>query len=302
MQAACTQTRAAVVQTPRLVAVDAAQADVLLLCPHDAPRQLVYWLPAMGVPARHYLPLAHALAGHGVAVALHEWRGIGSSDRRASRTQNWGYHTLLADDLPAGLAAVRARLPECAIWLGGHSLGGQMAVVYAGLQPSTLAGLVVVASGAPYWRCFRWRVLVGMAYALAPLLAACVGYLPGRRIGFGGNEARGVIADWSRSGRRGRYVVDGVDTDIEAQLALVECPLLAVTMRDDWLAPPASLRWLLGEVPRTLGTVVQLNAQQLQTRADHFSWMKHPTAVAALMARWLGTSESAFTRRPPDAQ
>ena len=37
----------------------------------------------------------------GVAVVMHEWRGIGSSDRRAGRRCNWGYRELLQDDLPA---------------------------------------------------------------------------------------------------------------------------------------------------------------------------------------------------------
>lgn len=75
----------------RVVAADGAVAEILLVSPPfeaREPRRVLYWLPAMGVPAKHYLALARTLVAQDVAVALHEWRGIGSSDRRASGQQN----------------------------------------------------------------------------------------------------------------------------------------------------------------------------------------------------------------------
>ena len=70
------------------------------------PRAAVLWLPALGVAARHYLPLAEALAQRGVATFLHEWRGHGSSSLRAGRGTDWGYRELLALDLAASEAAM----------------------------------------------------------------------------------------------------------------------------------------------------------------------------------------------------
>lgn len=268
------------------VAAGGAEAELLLLRPPSGPaRQLLYWLPAMGVAARNYLPLAAALAGHGLAVALHEWRGIGSSSWRAGRRRDWGYRELLQEDLPAGLAAARAALPEAQALIGGHSLGGQLSALYAGLHPAAFDGLVLVASGAPYWCCFRHRWAVRAAYGLAPLLAGLCGHLPGRRIGFGGNEARGVIRDWSRSGRSGRYAAAGLG-ELESGMARLDCPLLALRLRDDWLGPDASLEWLLGKLPRATPTRVVLTTAELHGPADHFSWMKAPAAVAACIAAW----------------
>src|SRR5487761_1542209 len=91
---------------------DGSRFELQCVQPAGGWRQLLYWLPAMGISARHYLPLAEALAAHGVALAVHEWRGIGSSNRRAGRACDWGYRELLQDDLPAGLAALRARWPQ----------------------------------------------------------------------------------------------------------------------------------------------------------------------------------------------
>lgn len=268
----------------RVTAADGAASE-LLLVGGAFPRRWLYWLPAMGVPAKHYLPFAEALAACGMAVALHEWRGIGSSDRRAGRRQDWGYRTLLQEDLPAGLAAARAAWPDVTGLLGGHSLGGQLACAYAGLHPAQAAGLVLVASGAPYWRNFRHAWLIGAAYVTAPLLAALFGHFPGRRIGFGGNEARGVIRDWARSGRTGRYAADGMG-DLEAGMSAVDAPLLALRLRDDWLGPAASLEWLLGKLPCAAVTRGVLAPDQLHTPADHFGWMKAPQPVAARIAAW----------------
>lgn len=269
----------------RVTAADGAAAE-LLLVGDDAPRRWLYWLPAMGMPARHYLPFAQALAARGVAVALHEWRGIGSSGLRAGRRRDWSYRTLLREDLPAGIAAARAAWPRATGCLGGHSLGGQLAAVYAGLHPGQATGLVLVATGAPYWKNFRLPWLIGVAYVAAPALAALVGRFPGRRIGFGGNEARGVIRDWARSGRTGRYAAEGMG-DLEPSMAAFDAPVLAIRLRDDWLGPAASLAWLLGKLPGATVARAVLGPEDLQGRADHFGWMASPEPVAARVAAWL---------------
>ncbi|MBN8895395.1 MAG: alpha/beta fold hydrolase [Rhodanobacter sp.] len=285
-----------------VTAADGARCELLATLPAGRWQQLLYWMPAMGMPARHYLPLAQALAVAGVAVVLHEWRGIGSSDRRAGRDCNWGYRQLLQDDLPAGMAAVRQRWPQARCWLGGHSLGGQLGLLYASLHPHDFAGMVLVASGAPYWRRFRHGWLIGAAYALAPWLAALVGHLPGRRIGFGGNEARGVIADWARSGRSGRYAVAGMTQDFERLLAALQLPVLALRLQQDWLGPPASLAWLLGKLGPAARRVETILRDDLDgTPADHFGWMKAPAPVAARIAGWLAGEDATFVARDDTA-
>lgn len=267
-----------------VLASDGASSELLLILPAQAPSGLLYWLPAMGVAARHYLPLAQALAARGIAVALHEWRGIGSSNRRAGRQVDWAYRELLQSDLPAGVAVARERCPGLPCVIGGHSLGGQLASLYAGLHPQAFDALVLVASGSPYWRRFRRGALIGTAYALAPVLAGLVGHLPGRRLGFGGNEARGVVADWARSGRTGRYAAAGMPDDLEAAMTRLQCPILALRMRDDWLGPQASLDWLLAKMPQARPSRAVLDPDALGVPADHFAWMKQPAAVAALIA------------------
>lgn len=282
-------------------AVDGSHFELICLQRADLCQQWLYWMPAMGMPARHYIPFAQALAARGIAVAIHEWRGIGSSNLRAGRHTNWGYRELLQSDLPAGMAALRAYQPQTRCWLGGHSLGGQMSVLYAALHPHDLGGLVLVASGAPYWRQFPRRQLIRACYVLARLLANLLGYLPGRRIGFGGNEARAVIADWARSGRTGRYAVTGMQQDLETKLAQLSLPVLALRLQDDWLGPQASLDWLLGKMPKATCAQGMITANDLAgAAADHFGWMKLPEAVATHIASWIARDQ-VKTSPPADA-
>ncbi|KJV37066.1 alpha/beta hydrolase family protein [Luteibacter yeojuensis] len=265
---------------------DGAQADLLLFLPAGAPRATLLWVPALGVAARHYEPLAQSLAALGIAVGVHEWRGHGSSDQRAGRGNNWGYRALLADDLPHSLDALAHACPGAPLYVGGHSLGGQLGSLLATITPVPLAGLVLVASGAPYWR--RFHPWVGLAYIAAPTLANLVGRLPGRRIGFGGNEARGVIADWSRSGRTGRYAARGMPVDFEAALRRQARPVLALRLRDDWLGPEASLAYLLDKMPAAPRTVGVIGPDDLAgAKADHFGWMKMPARIAERIAAWM---------------
>ncbi|GAB3053611.1 alpha/beta hydrolase family protein [Stenotrophomonas tumulicola] len=256
----------------------------------DSPRARLLWLPALGVAARHYLPLAQALAAHSIAVYLHEWRGNGSSSLRPSRTQDWGYRQLLEQDLPAsqGLLARHDPQPDGRRWIiGGHSLGGQLACVHAGRATAHFTQLWLVASGTPWWRSFppprAW--LLPLAYRFLPWLALRQGVLHGRRLGFGGTEARGLISDWAKVGLSNRYAAAGMDEDLERQLRGVRGRAQAVLMAGDWLAPTGSMQALLAKLPRVDATLAVLDAATLGTRADHFSWMKSPAAVSEALLR-----------------
>ncbi|MEO5624576.1 MAG: alpha/beta fold hydrolase [Dokdonella sp.] len=283
--------RVPIARTTRVASADGAMADVCLIGPAGHVRDVVLWLPALGVAARNYVSFAHALAEQGIAVALHEWRGIGSSDRRARRESNWGYRELLAFDIPASVAELRTAWPDAQIWLGGHSLGGQLAALYASLQGVDHAGLLLIASGAPYWRRFSRPWLIGIFAACVPFIAAVCGYFPGRRLRFAGNEARGVMADWARSARSGRYVLDGIDTDLDAALRELTLPILALRLQNDWLAPLSSLQWLLGNMPRSPRRIELIGSNELgEVPADHFAWMKSPSALARPIAAYLTTN------------
>ena len=259
---------------------DGHAAELIARIP-DAPRTRLLWLPAMGLAARHYLPFAEALAARGVAVFLHEWRGNGSSNRRASRSCDWGYRELLAD-IAASDRAAEAATPAAARAIGGHSLGGQLAACHLALHPQAAQVLWLVASGAPYWRTFPQpaRGAMRLAFALLPRVARRVGWLPGRRLRFAGNEARGVITDWARSGATGRYAAAGVETDLDAAFAGFTGEVAVATCARDWMCPPASAAYLAGKLRNAGQRSRHFGDAALGARADHFAWMGAPRAIA----------------------
>lgn len=244
------------------------------------PRAQLLWLPALGVSARNYQAFADVLAARGVAVFLHEWRGNGSSSLRPSRTQDWAYREILQQDLPASLAAVRLH-GTAPLIIGGHSLGGQLACVFAGQHPSVFERFWLVATGTPYWRTFPaprgW--LLPLGYRFLPWLAQRQGTLPGRRLGFGGTEARGLIKDWARVGLSNHYAAAGMADDLDRSMQLLHGQAQAVVLEQDWFAPVGSMQGLLAKLPQVRSQLQVVPASALGTRADHFAWMKSPEAV-----------------------
>lgn len=283
-----------------IIAVEAADGHrfELIHVPAAAPAASLLFLPGMGLTARQYIALAHALAQHHIEVFIHEWRGLGSSSRRASRQSDWSYRDLLQTDLTAALEQARKRARHARLILGGHSLGSQFAALLGAAAPEHCAGVVVVAGGSPYWRCFSgWRaLLLRAAFFGMPLVARLAGHYPGRRLGFAGREARGVISDWALTGRRGGYNLSSIDHDLEAALSTLSAPVLGVRLEDDWFVPSASLNHLLGKLGGEVELAV-LSADQLAVPADHYAWMRAPAAVAETIAGWQQHQRTAASRR-----
>ena len=288
---------------------DGHSAALVVVAAHDprghGPQGLI-WLPALGVAARKYVPFAQALAARGITVAVHEWRGTGTSSVRASRASDWGYRTLL-DDIAATRAAVasldrsncgsgvsredssRDTVAPTHWSIGGHSLGAQLAALALARDPGAYAKLAFVAGGVPDWRAYPAaqlpKILTGLVFFRA--LAALVGYFPGPRVAFAGNEARSVMREWSRSGLTGRYMIEGVG-DLDAALAPLATPTFALRMAHDWLAPEFVVEALVRKLPNAPVVRHALGPDAfVSAKADHFGWLREPEPVAERLAAWL---------------
>jgi len=258
----------------------------LIHVPAESVEQTLFFIPGMGLSARQYIPLGQALAKHGIESFIHEWRGIGSSNQRAARNNDWGYRELLDRDLVASLDAVGSVIGNRKLLIGGHSLGSQFACLLAGRRPEVCRGIALVAGGAPYAPAFPlWgRLILFPAFRLMPLIGQLIGHYPGRQLGFAGRESRGVIADWTRTGRTGHYDLPELDPSPEAQMRQLEVPVLGVRLADDWFVPEASLNWLTAKLPACPVTVTVINDDDLDGQADHFGWMRSPERVARVVA------------------
>lgn len=266
---------------------DGHRFELIDVAPARAARTMLL-LPGMGISARHYIAFARLLAEGGTRVLIHEWRGNGSSSLRAGKGRDWGYRELIEEDLDTAVRAASAHAGT-PVWLAGHSLGSQLACLAAARRPEHAAGLLLIAGGAPYARVFPWpmRMLLAVMFRAVPGVTAIVGHFPGKLLGFAGTEARGVMRDWARTGRTGRYDLESLDFEAETALKNLALPVLTVRMAADWFVPPASLEWLLDKLPRCRIERRTVSGQDQGTRADHFHWLESPDASARVVGDWL---------------
>jgi predicted alpha/beta hydrolase len=245
----------------------------------------LFWLPALGVTAQKYDAFGQALAAEGITLAVHEWRGNGRSSQRAARGSDWGYRELLRQDLPASLQACGAGR-----WhFGGHSLGGQLAAMFAAGEGVDCAGVLLMATGVPHARHFRGRQRLGItlfAHSL-PVLTHALGYYPGHQLRFAGREAAQLMRDWGATARSGRYLAYGDGPSMDAQLGRLKAPVLGLRLRDDWLVPEASLLALLAKMGSGRHSHEVITRDELGVEADHFRWLRQPGAVVGRIEPWL---------------
>lgn len=271
-------------------ASDGHRYSLTLHAAESSTAPVLLFMPAMGTRARYYNGVGAAMAAAGVSFASCDWRGIESSSQRASRYIDFGYRELVEDDIPAAVALLRKKLPQAPLWLGGHSLGGQLAALYAGRESARVAGLVIIAAGTVHFRAWaRTGALRILALTQsATLISRLLGHFPGKRIGFAGREARGVIRDWARVARSGRYRVAGSQYDYEAAMARLDKPVLALGFAADALAPAKATEALLGKLPRCRRTHLRWSAADTGGMAlDHFSWAKRPEWVVSAVSNWV---------------
>ena len=246
--------------------------------------------PAMGVPATYYQPLAEALSLRGVIVVTADLRGVGLSSVRARRGVDFGYHEIIAFDLPAVVDEVRTMFPGRPVFLLGHSLGGQLNCLYASTRPEGLSGLVLVAAQSVYYKGWPFPRSIGVFFFehFVRIVANTMGYFPGRFFRFGHREARRLIRDWAHQGLTGRYHVPESPLDFEELLMGLELPILAISFTDDLYGPASAVSRLLSKMTRSRTTRVQLSPADLGVeRLGHFGWMKQAELVAAGIATWI---------------
>ncbi len=281
-------------ETDQIAAEDGTVVPLRVLDGPDAAAAALLLSPAMGVPAARYERFAAALHEAGYHVMLTELRGVGDSPVRPSRRVDFGYADLAERDWPAVVAAARRRWPQAPIVLVGHSLGGQLSMLYAAAHPQDVAALALPAAGTIHWRAYPLRAGLGiLAFTQAArLIAAMRGVFPGRRLGFGGTEARSLIRDWARVAVSGRWELRGASHDYERLLADLDVPTLSLTLEGDRFAPPGAAAGLTAKLANV--DHVHLDAATLGGATDHLSWLKQPQPVAAQIHRWLATT----LRRP----
>lgn len=257
-------------------------------------RPVLLMLPAMGFAASFYAPFVHTLERACAATVLTlDMPGQGASLLRATSGDDFGYREVVETLIPEAVHRAAGQYPGRPVILVGHSLGGQLALLAAAELNRVLHGLVLIAAGTAHWRAWpkgsRWRA--ALTVHAIQLVASILPWYPGERIGFGGNQARRFMRDWSFNARHGRYHLEGSARSpavLASALTDVRLPVLALSLRDDPIAPPGALADLLARAPNADVTHDTFDGVTMDAPwRRHFSWARHPVGVAERVAKWI---------------
>ncbi|HEY2337497.1 MAG TPA: alpha/beta hydrolase [Burkholderiales bacterium] len=221
-----------------------------------SPRRVAVIHGGAGIPAQRYRRFARFLAEWGIPVLTYDYRGIGLSRPRhlrgfIARIEDWAEF-----DSTAAIGWLRERFPRDEILGISHSIGCLM----LGGAPNAAehAQVILVGAHTGYFGDYRPLYRLPMAVAwhgLMPALTRFFGYFPADRLGLGEDLPAGMALQWA--GRRApelrpsgaqpaqermRHVLD--------RCALLQCPVLAISVSDDAFATVAGTRRLLSYFPR----------------------------------------------------
>ncbi len=251
--------------------------------------QIIVMFPAMGVKGTYYKPLAEEFVKHDVTFISTDLRGNGKSSLRPSRKVNFGYAESINDDIKAIVDAILERYPSKEIYLAGHSLGGQLACLYTAKYRPSIKGVFLIACCSVFFKGYpgieSLKTLFGTQFLnIAGML---LGYMPGKQLGFGGLEAKGVIRDWSRQARTGKYIIDNDDFDYEKGMKELEAPIYALSFEGDKLAPKGGVEHLLGKFKEYKDYIYLEDKDPRNEGFNHFNWVKKPSRTVQIIQAWL---------------
>lgn len=193
-------------------------------------------------------------------------------------------------DYPAMFEAVRERFGECTPYLLGHSMGGQIGLMYAARVHGALGGLILVASGSPFHRAHGVvrgaGLLVGSA--AMSMTANLAGFWPGDRLDVGGfgRQSKVLISDWSRFARTGLIAPAGADVDYESLIGELTLPVLSISVEADDLAPKAAIRNLVRKMPHA-----ELTTWHQGEPLGHNGWIRNCASTVDRIVAWLRDRE-----------
>jgi predicted alpha/beta hydrolase len=245
----------------------------------------VVFLPALGVPLSYYRRLLDGWAARGRHVLGVELRGGPLSPVADLRRDSFGYAHLIHVDLPA-VFALEAIAGDRVV-LVGHSLGGHLALLATAAGAVRPAAVVTIGTGtsspaSQHTRTGRWRRRAEVRAVRTAI--GVLGYWPGHRLGFGGRQPKGLMADWAYEARHGHYRVAGDPTDYAAALATLGPPTLLIGLAGDRMIPPRAVTHLADRLPAQVERQT-LDGAQAQ---DHFRWARSgPEQVLGAIEDWL---------------
>jgi len=256
----------------------------------SSAKGLVVFLPALGVNVQYYRGFAAAWADRGYRVATVEMRGMKQSSVRDVKRENFGYNEVLNIDLATLIPVLIQGHEARPVYLAGHSLGAQFALLHASRYPKGLSGIIAFAGGSNYYAtmpsaCMRLKRHAGVRFVR--LINRILGFFPGDKLGFAGRQPLNLMQDWTSEALTGRYHVIGDATDYNRAFETIDLPVLLLSLSGDTLVPRPCADFLANKLQGARVTQIELQARDYSLKAfSHFGWVKNPEILLEQVALW----------------
>ena len=243
---------------------------------------LLHWL---GGGAQSWTEVARALAARGASVVSIDLPGFGD----AARDRRWSVNEM-RDAVLETIAFAHRHRPAARWFLGGHSMGGKVALAVAATRPAGLAGLTLVSSSPPGPEPIGEdkRAALIAHFDGASFLDDNLGVLPlphdrrARTLRGFETMSLGAFVHWLTSGSR---------EDLRAAIGVLDLPALLLCGSEEMpLGEAAQRELVMPHVPRANVVVVH--------GAAHLAPLEQPDVVAEHCARLAGVPPRP---RPPGA-
>ncbi|MFK7771709.1 MAG: alpha/beta fold hydrolase [Saprospiraceae bacterium] len=252
--------------------------------------EVIIIFPAMGVRGSYYEILGKEISEEGFDAITTDLRGIGNSSLRPSKKNDFGYHEMLELDYKNILEKVKTIFPNKKVIALGHSLGGQLASLFSAKNSNSFDGLILIACCSVYYKGWGSKQLPTLFMTqFFYFVSVLLGYFPGKKMGFGGTEAKTVMRDWSSQSRTGKYIFKNNDFNFEEALEKVTIPILAISFQADTFAPQKAVEHLMGKFgERANKEYVYLKNNDLRNENfSHFNWVKKPKEIVRIIEKWI---------------
>jgi predicted alpha/beta hydrolase len=253
----------------------------------DQTKPLLILMPAMGVAAKYYRHFAEYIADKLDVLCINtDLRGLGNSTVRASTKSDFGYQEIINDYIFI-IRFCQEKFPDFPIFLVGHSLGGHIANLLSTHKELNIKGLILIACGSNYYK--NWsgfsQISFGGFMRLSRILSRLLGYFPGKKLGFGGTEAKTLIQDWSYMGLYGKYKIQKSDKDYENALKKVNIPILAIGIAGDNFAPSKAIDFWQSKFAQNID-FQRFTVSSETPKINHLSWAKQPQLFEEILKNY----------------
>lgn len=228
---------------------DGYQLRATNFTPPDGSRGVVLISSATATPRQFYRHFASALAKAGYTAITWDYRGVGDSGPRKLR----GFEARMRDWVLKDMAGMvdwigKTLLPD-ALFLVGHSAGGQLAGMLD--NADHVDAMLTVSSQSGYWGQqggVQKAVVFLHAWLTLPVLSHLLGFLPWSRVAGGVDIPKGVATEWGRWCRNPDYLLGDQTLPLERYRQFT-APVLAFSIEDDAWGTPGAVDAMMRAYP-----------------------------------------------------